>query len=364
MKQIFSFFLMTVLMTLPLTTFGQKSPGREVKQLQSPQNPRIGIVIHGGAGVITRGSLSPEQEKEYRAALEQAVLAGYKVLQNGGTSLDAVETAVRIMEDNPLFNAGKGAVFTSEGTNELDASIMDGKTLKAGAVATLKTIKNPISLARLVMEKSPHVMMIGSGAELFARENGVESVPQSYFFTQRRYDALMKIKAEEKKKAEAAKEGKKVSLVESKKDENRHGTVGAVALDKFGNLAAATSTGGMTNKKFGRVGDAPIIGAGTYANNETCAVSGTGWGEYFIRLSVARDIADQMGYQAKPIQAAADDVIQRKLPALGKLDGEDADGGIVAIDKFGNIGISFNSEGMYRAYIDMNGKPVVQIYKD
>ena len=351
-------------MILPLTAFGQKSAGREVKQLQSPQNPTLGIVIHGGAGVITRGSLTPEQEKEYRVVLEQAVLAGYKVLQAGGTSLDAVEAAVRIMEDSPLFNAGKGAVFTSEGTNELDASIMDGKTLKAGAVATLKHIKNPISLARLVMQKSPHVMMIGEGAEKFARENGVETVPQSYFFTQRRFDALKRIQEEEKKKAEAEKAGKKVSLVESKKDENRHGTVGAVAVDKFGNLAAATSTGGMTNKKFGRVGDAPIIGAGTYANNNSCAVSATGWGEYFIRLGVARDISAIMEYQAMPIQQAVDAVIQRKLPALGKMDNEDADGGVIAIDKFGNIGISFNSEGMYRAYIDMNGKPVVQIYKD
>jgi beta-aspartyl-peptidase (threonine type) len=364
MRQTISLILIGVLMILPLTAFGQKSPGREVKQLQSPQNPPLGIVIHGGAGVITRGTLTPEQEKEYRAALEQAVLAGYKILQAGGTSLDAVEAAVRIMEDSPLFNAGKGAVFTSEGTNELDASIMDGKTLKAGAVATLKRIKNPISLARLVMQKSPHVMMIGEGAEKFARENGVETVPQSYFFTQRRFDALKRIQEEEKKKAEAAKEGKKVSLVESKKDENRHGTVGAVAVDKFGNLAAATSTGGMTNKKFGRVGDAPIIGAGTYANNNSCAVSATGWGEYFIRLGVARDISAIMDYQAMPIQQAVDAVIQRKLPALGKMDGEDADGGVIAIDKFGNIGISFNSEGMYRAYIDMNGKPVVQIYKD
>ncbi|HEX8398288.1 MAG TPA: isoaspartyl peptidase/L-asparaginase [Pyrinomonadaceae bacterium] len=364
MRQTISLILIGVLMILPLTAFGQKSAGREVKQLQSPQNPALGIVIHGGAGVITRGTLTPEQEKEYRVVLEQAVLAGYKVLQAGGTSLDAVEAAVRIMEDSPLFNAGKGAVFTSEGTNELDASIMDGKTLKAGAVATLKHIKNPISLARLVMQKSPHVMMIGEGAEKFARENGVETVPQSYFFTQRRFDALKRIQEEEKKKAEAEKAGKKVSLVESKKDENRHGTVGAVAVDKFGNLAAATSTGGMTNKKFGRVGDAPIIGAGTYANNNSCAVSATGWGEYFIRLGVARDISAIMEYQAMPIQQAVDAVIQRKLPALGKMDNEDADGGVIAIDKFGNIGISFNSEGMYRAYIDMNGKPVVQIYKD
>lgn len=365
MKLVLSLSLVAILMSLPLTTVsGQKARNPEIKQRQSPQNPPLGIVIHGGAGVITRGSLTPEREKEYRAELERAVLAGYKVLQNGGTSLDAVETAVKIMEDSPLFNAGKGAVFTSEGTNELDASIMDGKTLKAGAVATLKHIKNPISLARLVMEKSPHVMMIGEGAETFARQNGIPTVPQSYFFTQQRWDALQKIKEEEKKKAAAEKEGKKFSVVEAAKDSNRHGTVGAVAVDKAGNLAAATSTGGMTNKKFGRVGDAPIIGAGTYANNNTCAISATGWGEYFIRLGVARDVSAMMEYQALTVQQAVDAVIQRKLPALGKLDNEDADGGVIAIDRFGNIGISFNSEGMYRAYINSEGKPVVEIYKD
>lgn len=336
----------------------------EVKQLQSPQNPRLGFVIHGGAGTITRKNLTPELEAEYRAKLTEAVLAGYKALQDGKTSVDAVEIAVKIMEDSPLFNAGKGAVFNADGVNELDASIMDGKTLKAGAVAELHHIKNPISLARVVMEKSEHVFLVGDGAEKFARENKFEFVPQKYFYTENRWKALQKIKAEEKKKAEADKKGEKISLVESAKDENRHGTVGAVALDKFGNLAAATSTGGMTNKKFGRVGDSPIIGAGTYADNNTCAVSATGWGEYFIRLSVARDIAAQIEYGAKPIQVAADNTIQRKLPELGKRDGEKADGGVIALDKFGNIGISFNSEGMYRAYINQDGKPVVEIYKE
>jgi beta-aspartyl-peptidase (threonine type) len=359
MKKILSLVLAILLLNLPVTALAQQKvapPG--IKQLSSPQNPRLGFVIHGGAGVIRRGDLSPEKEAEYRKKLEEVVLAGYKLLQNGGTSLDAVEAAIKMMEDSPLFNAGKGAVFTADGQNELDSSIMDGKTLKAGAVAGLHHIKNPISLARLVMDKSPHVMMVGDGAEKFAKEQGVELVPQSYFYTEDRWKSLQKIKEEEKRKAEAEKAGKKISLVEAAKDQNRFGTVGAVALDKNGDLAAGTSTGGMTNKKFGRVGDAPIIGAGTYANNNSCAVSATGWGEYFIRLSVARDIAAQMEYTGKPIQNAADAVIQKKLQDLG------GDGGIIAIDKFGNIGISFNSQGMYRAYINADGKPVVEIYKN
>lgn len=365
MKRLLSLSLVAVLLlSAVVPAWAQKIVGMEIKQLQSPQNPRIGIVIHGGAGVITKGSLTPEKEAAYKAKLEEAALAGYKALQDGKTSLDAVEIVVKILEDSPLFNAGKGAVFTNDGKNELDASIMDGKTLKAGAVAGLHHIKNPISLARMVMEKSPHVMMAGDGAEIFARQNGMELVPQKYFFTQERWDSLQRIKAEEKKKAEAEKQGKKIALVELNKPANRHGTVGAVALDKNGNLAAATSTGGMTNKRFGRIGDAPIIGAGTYANNNTCAVSATGWGEYFIRLGVARDISALMEYQGQPIQNAVDAVIQRKLPELGKTDNELADGGVIAIDKFGNIGISFNSEGMYRAYINSDGKPVVQIYKD
>ena len=363
-KQILTLILVATVFSLPLTIWGQKRGGVEINQLQSPQNPRLGFVIHGGAGVITKGSLTPEKEAQYRAKLEEAVLAGYHALQNGKTSLDAVEIGIKILEDSPLFNAGKGAVFTSDGKNELDASVMDGKTLKAGAVASLHHIKNPISLARMVMEKSPHVMMAGDGAEIFARNNGVQLVSEKYFFTQERWDALQKIKAEEKQKAEAEKTGKKVSLLESVKAENRHGTVGAVALDKDGNLAAGTSTGGMTNKRFGRIGDSPIIGAGTYANNNTCAVSATGYGEYFIRLGVARDISAIMEYQGRPVQQAVDAVIQTKLPALGKADGELADGGVIALDKFGNIGISFNSEGMYRAYIDENGKPVVEIYKN
>ena len=316
-------------------------------------------MIHGGAGVIRRGSLSPEREAEYRRKLEEAVLAGYKILQNGGKSLDAIEAAIKILEDSPLFNAGKGAVFTNDGKNELDASVMDGKTLGAGAVAGLHRVKNPISLARMVMEKSPHVMMIGEGAEKFAVQQGIQLVDPKYFWTKERWDSLQRVLEQEKKRAAAEKSGKKVSFKVdyAKEPINKFGTVGAVALDRDGNLAAGTSTGGMTNKRFGRVGDVPVIGAGTYANNATCAVSATGWGEFFIRVGVARDISSLMEYRGMPLQQAADSVL-KKVQMLG------GDGGVVAIDKNGNIGISFNSEGMYRAYINRDGKPVVEIYKN
>jgi beta-aspartyl-peptidase (threonine type) len=353
MKKLIS-FLLVVLAIVPVAATAQKSGGTELKQLHGPQNPRLGFIIHGGAGVIRRGSLTPEREKEYRDKLEEALLAGYKALQSGKTSLDAVEVAIRILEDSPLFNAGKGAVFTNDGKNELDASIMDGKTLAAGAVAGLHRVKNPITLARAVMEKSEHVMMIGDGAEKFAAEQKVELVDPKYFFTQPRWDGLQKVLKEEKEKETA--KPKTSALPAKEEPANKFGTVGAVALDKDGNLAAGTSTGGMTNKKYGRVGDAPIIGAGTYANNDSCAVSATGWGEYFIRLSVARDICSIMEYRALPIQNAADMVIKQKLQRLG------GDGGIIGMDKFGNMGISFNSEGMYRAYINSDGKPVVEIY--
>lgn len=382
MKRILSFLLLITLLPFIPTAFAQKVAPPGLKQLQGPQNPRLGFVIHGGAGVIKKGSLSPEKEKQYRDKLEEALLAGYKALQAGKSGLDAVEIAIRMLEDSPLFNAGKGAVFTNDGKNELDASIMDGKTLAAGAVAGLHRVKNPITLARAVMEKSPHVMMVGDGAEKFAAEQKIELVDEKYFWTQERWDSLQRILKEEKEKVQSPKpagkslESRVKSLEPGKQastgsrnlpaqdsrlktpDSDRFGTVGAVALDKDGNLSAGTSTGGMTNKKYGRVGDAPIIGAGTYANNDTCAVSATGWGEYFIRLSVARDISALMEYQAMPVQNAADVVIKRKLQNLG------GDGGVIAIDKFGNIGISFNSEGMYRAYINTEGKAVVEIYKD
>ena len=261
-----------------------------------------------------------------------------------------MEIAIRILEDSPVFNAGKGAVFTADGKNELDASIMDGKTLMAGAVAGLHHVKNPISLARAVMEKSPHVMMIGDGAEQFAKEQKIELVDEKYFFTQRRWDELQQAKKSENGKPGVALKGYSEPLAKT------FGTVGAVALDKFGNIAAGTSTGGMTNKKYGRVGDSPIIGAGTYANNNTCGVSATGWGEFFIRLDVARDISAMMEYRALPVQQAAE-MVMKKVQNLG------GDGGVIAMDRFGNIGISFNSDGMYRAYINSEGKAVVEIYK-
>lgn len=328
----------------------------------------IAIVIHGGAGTITRASMTPEMEAEYRAKLEEALRAGYAVLESGGTSLDAVVAAIVVMEDSPLFNAGKGAVFTSEGTNELDASIMDGATLEAGAVAGVKRVKNPITLARAVMERSPHVMMIGTGAETFAAEQGIELVEPEYFFTQRRWDALQRIKAQEAKAASDVHGSLPVvgpdaglALAPAEEpfpDDRKFGTVGAVALDRHGNLAAGTSTGGMTNKRFGRVGDAPIIGAGTYANNESCAVSATGHGEYFIRNVVAHDICALVQYRGLSLQAAADEVIMKKLVAQG------GEGGVIALDRRGNIVMSFNSEGMYRGSIDRDGNVVVEIYRD
>src|SRR5688572_6784708 len=335
MRKIASVFLLFALLNFVVLVFAQKGGFAEIKQLQGPQNPRLGFVIHGGAGVIRRGSLTPEREKMYREKLEEALLAGYKALQSGKSGLDAIEIAIRMLEDSPLFNAGKGAVFTADGRNELDASIMNGKTLAAGAVAGLHHVKNPITLARAVMEKSPHVMMIGEGAEKFAKEMNIELVPEKYFWTQERWDSLQKIIKQEEEKEKAKKEGKKVSQIDLRLEPaNKFGTVGAVALDKDGNLAAGTSTGGMTYKKYGRVGDVPIIGAGTYANNDSCAVSATGWGEFFIRLGVARDISALMEYSALPVQQAADRVIHQKLQTLG------GDGGIIAIDKFGNMAIS------------------------
>jgi beta-aspartyl-peptidase (threonine type) len=321
------------------------------------ERPKFMFVIHGGAGAIERSKMTPELEREYRAKLTEALEAGYRVLNGNGSGLDAVEAAIRIMEDSPLFNAGKGAVFTSEGTNELDSSIMDGRTLGAGAVAGLKHVKNPISLARMVMERSPHVMMVGEGAEAFARGQGVEMVPQSYFYTERRWQELQRIKAEEKQKQ--AGPPKKSSRAHGfpPDEEGTHGTVGAVALDAAGNLAAGTSTGGMSNKRFGRVGDSPVIGAGTYADNSTCAVSATGDGEYFIRAAVAHDISALVGYKGLSVQEAADLVLD-KVKRLG------GTGGVIVLDRNGNFTTPFNTAGMYRGHIGPDGKAVVEIYKD
>jgi beta-aspartyl-peptidase (threonine type) len=314
------------------------------------ERKKIGLAIHGGAGTIERSTMTPEIEREYRAGLGRALAAGYEILKRGGSSLDATEAAVRVLEDDPHFNAGRGSVFTSAGTNEMDASIMDGKTLKAGAVGSVQHIKNPINLARLVMEKSPHVMLDCAGAEAFAKANGIELVDQKYFFTQQRWDALQKMKAAEKNRASG--DGKSFIIT----DQDRHGTVGAVALDKDGNLAAATSTGGTTNKMPGRIGDTPVIGAGTYANNRTCAVSCTGDGEYFIRAAAAHEVSALMEHGGMKLQEAA----RTALDTVKELGG---DGGLIAIDRNGEIALPFNTNGMYRGYVDPDGKFVVEIYR-
>jgi beta-aspartyl-peptidase (threonine type) len=312
-----------------------------------------GLVIHGGAGVIARSTMTPEREAEYRARLAEALNAGYAVLERGGASLEAVTAAINVMEDSPLFNAGKGAVFNADGICELDASIMDGRTQAAGAVAGVHHIKNPINLARDVMLKSPHVMMVGDGAEKFARGLGYELVPNEYFQTDWRREQLKKAQAKEKDGKERT-----AAIPDDYFTRTlRWGTVGCVALDQAGNLAAGTSTGGMTNKKFGRVGDAPIIGAGTYANNATCAVSATGWGEFFIRVGVARDIAAQMEYKGTALRDAAAATIAK----VGRLGG---DGGVIALDAAGNYTFEFNSPGMYRAARLSNQPSVVAIYGD
>lgn len=326
------------------------------------QNTDIAIAIHGGAGTILRENLSAEQEAEYRAKLKEALQTGYAVLEDGGTSLDAVVATIQIMEESPLFNAGKGAVFTSDGKNELDAAIMDGETRNAGAVAGISTIKSPIAAARAVMESSPHVMMIGKGAEQFASEQGLETVDPSYFYTERRFQQLERIRDTEKQQLDHSGDDRpgdqRQGYLDAEFPDRKFGTVGAVALDKNGNLAAATSTGGMTNKRYGRVGDVPVIGAGTYADNETAAISATGHGEYFIRSVVAYDITALMKYQGESVADAANKVVKDKLVEMG------GGGGVIAIDHEGNIAMPFNTKGMYRGSIDTKGKLYIGIYED
>lgn len=330
MKTLF-FALITVAAGLISCTNTEKSTKEETSS-----RPEWAIVVHGGAGFMNPETLTDEKQAEYNERLTAALLAGGEILENGGSSLDAVEAAIRLLEDCPLFNAGKGAVFNADGVNELDASIMDGKTLNAGAVANVTTIKNPISAARKVMEDSSHVMLIKEGAEKFAREQGLEIVDPSWFFTQGSWDALQRAKENELKE--------------------KTGTVGCVALDKAGNIAAGTSTGGMTNKKFGRVGDAPIIGAGTYADNSTCGVSATGHGEFFIRNVVAYDISARMKYLNEPLDTAANDIINNKLKAMG------ANGGVIAMDKNGNIAMPFNTSAMFRGYLKAGETPRTFIF--
>jgi beta-aspartyl-peptidase (threonine type) len=321
------------------------------------------VVLHGGAGVIDRKEMTPQAEAAYHAALETALGKASDVLSKGGSALDAVEAAIRFMEDDPLFNAGRGAVFTAAGRNELDSAIMDGATLKAGAVAGVTRTRHPISLARAVMEKSQHVMLIGSGADSFAAAHGLEQVDPSFFFTENRWQQLV----EELKKdgkpipprpqgAPPAPGGPVSQMVPP--EAHKYGTVGVVALDRRGNIAAGTSTGGLTAKMWGRVGDSPIIGAGTYASNASCAVSGTGTGEYFIRLTVAREVCALVQYKGMSLQAAADDVIHHQLQGLG------GDGGLIATDTKGDLVWSFNTPGMFRARMAEGGKPQISIYSD
>ncbi|GAA5026828.1 isoaspartyl peptidase/L-asparaginase [Marivirga lumbricoides] len=325
----------------------EKSPSADAGEKR--QGP-ISLVIHGGAGTIKRENISPEQDSAYRAKLTEALEAGYAVLENGEPASKAVIAAIQIMEESPLFNAGRGSVFTSAGTNEMDAAIMKGESRDAGAVAGLTKVKSPISAALAVMENSPHVMMTGPGAEQFAKEQGLEIVDPSYFFIQNRYDALQRVKQKETENGTAA------ALAAF--PDSKFGTVGCVALDKQGNIAAGTSTGGMTNKKYGRVGDVPIIGAGTYADNETCGVSATGHGEYFIRSVVAYDIAAKMKYNGMSLKEAADKVVMDELVDFG------GEGGIIALDKAGNITMPFNSNGMFRGYKNSSDIAKVFIYKD
>jgi len=310
--------------------------------------PPIAIALHAGAGTINRDSLDLEAERQIRWMLEQALQTGYRVLTDGGSSLDAITIAVTMLEDSPYFNAGKGAVFNAQGKHEFDAAIMDGSNLQAGAVAAVHNIRNPILLARKVMTDSAHVMLVGEGAEAFARDQGIAFEDDDYFYTRERWQQLQDARA-----------GEKPQTNRGRKSPDRWlSTVGAVALDTAGNLAAATSTGGTTNKRWGRVGDSPIIGAGTYADNNSCAVSATGHGEYFIRATVARSICARMQYLGVSLAQAADDMVKGQLVQMG------GDGGVIAIDRHGNIALTFNTPGMYRASIGVDGKVFIAIWDE
>jgi beta-aspartyl-peptidase (threonine type) len=320
---------------------------------QNLSNKNFAIVLHGGAGTILKENMTPELEKQYLAKMDEALEKGYDTLSKGGTCADAVVVAIKVLEDSPLFNAGKGSVFTADGKNEMDAAMMDGKTLKSGAVAGVHKIKNPITAAKCIMETSQHVMMTGEGAEQFAATCGCAFADSAYFFDEKRYKQLLKAKQSEKTELDNGSGDKKDPDVKDKK----HGTVGVVALDMYGNICAGTSTGGMTNKKYGRVGDSPIIGAGTYANNKTCGVSCTGHGEYFIRTVAAYDVSALMEYKGYTLEKAANEVVNIKLKNMG------GEGGLIAMDAKGNITMPFNTAGMYRAYKKSDGKKELLIYK-
>ena len=332
------YFILPLLAVAAMTAY--------VESGAAPDKPRTALVIHGGAGVIERAALSPEEEREVRAALNRALDAGNAVLARGGPAIDAAEAAIVVLEEDPHFNAGKGAVFNAKGGHELDASMMEGHTRRAGAVAGVTTVRNPVKLARAVMEHSPHVMLAGPGAETFADSRpDIERVENSWFDTPRRRQQLEEAQAKEKQGAALVEKGK------------YFGTVGAVALDVHGHIAAATSTGGMTNKRFGRVGDSPVIGAGTWAD-ERCGVSGTGWGEFYIRNAVAHDICARVAYRGDSLERAANEVINVVIPRAG------GDGGAIALDRDGNIAMPFNTSGMYRGWVRPDGSRGTAIFKD
>jgi len=324
--------LLVILVLLNIGCTSREEKDTVVKEQPDPFE--YALVIHGGAGQMNFENLPEPRQQLYTHALDSALQLGLDILKEGGASIDAVEVVIRSMEDNPLFNAGKGAVFTSEGTNELDASIMTGWDMNAGAVASVTDIKNPITAARAVMEKSEHVMLAGKGASVFAEQVGLEIVSPEYFYTKKKFESLQQ-------------------AIENEK----HGTVGCVALDKDGNLCAGTSTGGMTNKKYGRIGDSPIIGAGTYANNVTCGVSATGHGEYFIRWTVAHQISVLMEYKGYDVETAAKEVVEKQLVEVG------GEGGVICLDRFGRPAMVTNTSGMYRAYGNSEGDRIVAIFK-
>ena len=344
--------LLIILLTINVLFSCKNKPANtnEAGLNEKPTSSPVAIVIHGGAGTILKENMDPEIEMAIRAKLKEALSTGYEILEKGGSSLDAVVATIQVMEESYFFNAGKGAVFTNQGKNELDASIMDGHTGGAGAVAGVTTIKSPIAAARAVMERSPHVMMAGEGAALFAAQEGLEIVDPEYFRDEARYQQWLKIKEREKDNRQG--------YYGALNNDEKFGTVGCVALDKNGNLAAGTSTGGMTNKKYGRIGDSPIIGAGTYADNSTCGVSSTGHGEFFIRNVVAYDIAALMKYKNMTLEDAAHEVVMNKLVKKG------GTGGVIAMDAEGNIAMPFNTSGMYRGYMREKNNPLVFIYKN
>ena len=350
-----------VLGTAPLALLAQA--GAPMKPSGDTTSHKWAVVLHGGAGVIERSSMTPQADAEYRAGLKQAITAAGAVLDKGGSSLDAVEAAIKVMEDNPLFNAGRGAVFAADGTMQMDAAIMDGATMRAGAVAAVEHTRNPISLARAVMEKTPYVLLTGRGADAFSAQTGLPQEAQSYFFTERRWQSLVRELQKEGLPIPPRPQGappapsRPMAFFETP-DNHKFGTVGVVALDRNGSIAAGTSTGGLTAKRWGRVGDSPLIGAGTYASNHSCAVSATGTGEYFIRYTVARTICALVQYKGMRLQDAADEVVQHELVAI------QGDGGVIALTPDGQLAWSFNTPGMFRAKLRQGGRPQIAVYRD